>query len=169
MAAYLLRVAVVWRRSNAYTNETMKYKWTKPLAIWNEKLGTSRNTISGEQYMGCPTQVSTKIGRRHAIGKSSSQAKLAITLTNYIQHSPGAHLSNLSPRLGSVKAWTRFTFYLKNASSASIKTGDVFAIWNTEFNHTRVGDGDWWHQTKHSGALELWLWTQRARWTCTLD
>ena len=30
-------------------------KWQRLATIWNEKVGTSRNAISGKRYTGCPT------------------------------------------------------------------------------------------------------------------
>ena len=30
--------------TEAYKDDEMKHKWKKPLSIWNEKVGTSRNT-----------------------------------------------------------------------------------------------------------------------------
>ncbi|MEZ9354520.1 tetrathionate reductase subunit A [Vibrio splendidus] len=130
----MLKVAYIFARggrfedaTNAYTNETMKYKWTKPLAIWNEKLGTSRNTISGEQYMGCPTWYPQKLADGTPLAEQFPTKEWPFTLTNFKSNIHSA-VSNLSPRLESIKGVNPVYIHPQDASSASIKTGDVFAI-----------------------------------------
>ena len=130
----MLKVAYIFARggrfedaTNAYTNETMKYKWTKPLAIWNEKLGTSRNTISGEQYIGCPTWHPQKLADGTPLAEQFPTKEWPFTLTNFKSNIHSA-VSNLSPRLESIKGVNPVYIHPKDASSAGIKTGDVFAI-----------------------------------------
>ncbi|MCK8082195.1 MULTISPECIES: tetrathionate reductase subunit A [Vibrio] len=130
----MLKVAYIFARggrfedaTNAYTNETMKYKWTKPLAIWNEKLGTSRNTISGEQYMGCPTWYPQKLADGTPLAEQFPAKEWPFTLTNFKSNIHSA-VSNLSPRLESIKGVNPVYIHPQDASSAGIKTGDVFAI-----------------------------------------
>ncbi|NAZ45483.1 tetrathionate reductase subunit TtrA [Vibrio toranzoniae] len=130
----MLKVAYIFARggrfedaTNAYTNETMKYKWTKPLAIWNEKLGTSRNTISGEQYMGCPTWYPQKLADGTPLAEQFPVKEWPFTLTNFKSNIHSA-VSNLSPRLESIKGVNPVYIHPQDASSAGIKTGDVFAI-----------------------------------------
>ncbi|RIH73966.1 tetrathionate reductase subunit A [Vibrio splendidus] len=130
----MLKVAYIFARggrfedaTNAYTNETMKYKWTKPLAIWNEKLGTSRNTISGEQYMGCPTWYPQKLADGTPLVEQFPAKEWPFTLTNFKSNIHSA-VSNLSPRLESIKGVNPVYIHPQDAFSAGIKTGDVFAI-----------------------------------------
>ncbi|CAK2742429.1 Tetrathionate reductase subunit A [Vibrio crassostreae] len=130
----MLKVAYIFARggrfedaTNAYTNETMKYKWTKPLAIWNEKLGTSRNTISGEQYMGCPTWYPQKLADGTPLAEQFPTKEWPFTLTNFKSNIHSA-VSNLSPRLESIKGVNPVYIHPQDASSAGIKTGDIFAI-----------------------------------------
>ncbi|MCG9560268.1 tetrathionate reductase subunit TtrA [Vibrio chagasii] len=130
----MFKVAYIFARggrfedaTNAYTNETMKYKWTKPLAIWNEKLGTSRNTISGEQYIGCPTWHPQKLADGTPLAKQFPTKEWPFTLTNFKSNIHSA-VSNLSPRLESIKGVNPVYIHPQDASSAGIKTGDVFAI-----------------------------------------
>ncbi|MEZ9699866.1 tetrathionate reductase subunit A [Vibrio sp. 10N.261.46.E12] len=130
----MLKVAYIFARggrfedaTNAYTNETMKHKWTKPLAIWNEKLGTSRNTISGEQYIGCPTWYPQKLADGTPLAEQFPAKEWPFTLTNFKSNIHSA-VSNLSPRLESIKDVNPVYIHPQDASSASIKTGDVFAI-----------------------------------------
>ncbi|MFL7053700.1 tetrathionate reductase subunit A, partial [Vibrio cyclitrophicus] len=130
----MLKVAYIFARggrfedaTNAYTNKTMKYKWTKPLAIWNEKLGTSRNTISGEQYMGCPTWYPQKLADGTPLAEQFPAKEWPFTLTNFKSNIHSA-VSNLSPRLESIKGVNPVYIHPQDASSAGIKTGDVFAI-----------------------------------------
>ncbi|MEF1307282.1 tetrathionate reductase subunit TtrA, partial [Vibrio owensii] len=53
------RVAYIFARGGRFENATevykgeqMKYKWTRPVAIWNERVGSARNTMTGEFYSG---------------------------------------------------------------------------------------------------------------------
>ncbi|MFV8460547.1 tetrathionate reductase subunit A [Vibrio campbellii] len=130
----MLKVAYIFARggrfedaTNAYTNETMKYKWTKPLTIWNEKLGTSRNTISGEQYIGCPTWHPQKLADGTPLAEQFPTKEWPFTLTNFKSNIHSA-VSNLSPRLESIKGVNPVYIHPQDASSAGIKTGEVFAI-----------------------------------------
>ncbi|MGE6568655.1 tetrathionate reductase subunit A [Shewanella vesiculosa] len=128
------RVAFIFARggrfenaSNAYQQETMKYKWDKPLAIWNETLGTSRNTMTGECYSGCPTWYPQKLSDGTALDEKYPRNEWPFSLTNFKSNIHSA-VSNLSPRLNSIKGTNPVYIHPTDAEKAHIQTGDRFII-----------------------------------------
>jgi tetrathionate reductase subunit A len=128
------RVAFIFARggrfenaSNAYQLETMKYKWDKPLAIWNETLGTSRNTMTGEYYSGCPTWYPQKLSDGTPLNQKYPSNEWPFSLTNFKSNIHSA-VSNLSPRLNSIKGTNPVYIHPTDAKKAHIQTGDRFII-----------------------------------------
>jgi tetrathionate reductase subunit A len=128
------RVAFIFARggrfenaSNAYQEETMKYKWDKPLAIWNETVGTSRNTMTGEFYSGCPTWYPQKLSDGTPLDEKYPRNEWPFSLTNFKSNIHSA-VSNLSPRLNSIKGTNPVYIHPTDAEKAYIQTGDRFII-----------------------------------------
>jgi tetrathionate reductase subunit A len=133
-ASEFSKVAYVFARggrfedaSEAYKDDLMKHKYTKPLAIWNEKLGTSRNTMTGEQYSGCPTWYPQRLADGTALSDMYPKSEWPFTLTNFKSNIHSA-VSNLSPRLNSIKGENPVYMHAKDALKLGIKTGDLFTI-----------------------------------------
>ncbi len=105
----------------------MKHKWSRPLAIWNEKVGTSRNTMTGELYTGCPTWHPQKLSDGTPIAEKYPNHEWPMTLTNFKSNIHSA-VSNLSPRLHSIKGVNPVYINPVDAQQAGIKTGDHFVI-----------------------------------------
>ncbi|MFA0438736.1 tetrathionate reductase subunit A [Vibrio sp. 10N.286.49.C2] len=130
----LKRVAFIFARggrfedaSQTYQGELMKYKWTKPLAIWNEKLGTSRNTMTGEFYSGCPTWHPQKLSDGTPLEEQYPSSEWPFSLTNFKSNIHSA-VSNLSPRLNSIKGVNPVYIHPSDAEKAGIQTGDRFVV-----------------------------------------
>lgn len=113
--------------SEAYKGDLMKYQWQKPAAIWNEKLGTSRNTMTGELYSGCPTWFPQKLADGTPMDKQFPKSEWPFTLTNFKSNVHSA-ISNLSPRLNSVKGVNPVYIHPLDAKNFGVKTGDVFTV-----------------------------------------
>ncbi|UJF17348.1 tetrathionate reductase subunit TtrA [Vibrio sp. SS-MA-C1-2] len=133
-AEEMRRVAFIFARggrfedaSETYQGELMKHKWDRPIAIWNEKVGTSRNSLSGEYYLGCPTWHPQKLADGTPISEKYPEADWPFTLTNFKSNIHSA-VSNLSPRLNSVKGENPVYIHPADAEKFAIKTGDQFVI-----------------------------------------
>ncbi|MGY3570197.1 molybdopterin-dependent oxidoreductase [Vibrio paucivorans] len=130
----LKRVAFVFSRggrfenaSNAYQDDQMKYKWSKPIAIWNEKLGSAKNTMTGESYCGCPTWHPQKLSDGTPLETKYPKSEWPFSLTNFKSNIHSA-VSNLSPRLNSIKGVNPVYLHPQDAENAGIRTGDHFII-----------------------------------------
>ncbi|MGF1868845.1 tetrathionate reductase subunit A [Photobacterium indicum] len=113
--------------SESYNGKFMKYQWKKPLAIWNEKLGTSRNTLSGQFYSGCPTWYPQKLADGTPLREQYPEQEWPFTLTNFKSNIHSA-VSNLSPRLNSIKGVNPVYIHPQDALKWELNTGDQFTI-----------------------------------------
>ncbi|AYO19323.1 tetrathionate reductase subunit TtrA [Vibrio owensii] len=128
------RVAYIFARggrfenaTEAYKGEQMKYKWTRPLAIWNERVGSARNTMTGEFYSGCPTWHPQKLADGTPLETQYPKTEWPFSLTNFKSNIHSA-VSNLSPRLNSIKGVNPVYIHPTDAAAAGIQTGDHFVI-----------------------------------------
>ncbi|MFH0262500.1 tetrathionate reductase subunit A [Vibrio barjaei] len=128
------RVAYIFARggrfenaTEAYKGEQMKHKWSRPVAVWNERVGSSRNTMTGEYYSGCPTWHPQKLADGTPLEDRYPKEKWPFSLTNFKSNIHSA-VSNLSPRLNSIKGVNPVYIHPDDASNAGIKTGDKFII-----------------------------------------
>ncbi|WP_240532393.1 molybdopterin dinucleotide binding domain-containing protein [Moritella marina] len=113
--------------TEAYKGDEMKHKWQKPLAIWNEKVGTSRNTITGEYYSGCPTWHPQKLADGTPLAEKYPATEWPFTLTNFKSNIHSA-VSNLSPRLNSIKGVNPVYIHPTDAAKIGLTTGAMFTI-----------------------------------------
>ncbi|MBY6196480.1 tetrathionate reductase subunit A [Vibrio hangzhouensis] len=113
--------------SQAYQEEQMKHKWMKPLAIWNEKVGTSVNTMTGERYVGCPTWHPQRLSDGTPIESRYPTTEWPFSLTNFKSNIHSA-VSNLSPRLQSIKGTNPVYIHSQDAAIYALKSGDSVII-----------------------------------------
>ncbi|WP_110456708.1 tetrathionate reductase subunit A [Shewanella algidipiscicola] len=113
--------------SQAYQQERMKHRWAKPLAIWNETVGTSINTMTGERYLGCPTWSPQRLADGTPFEQQYPKTQWPFSLTNF-KSNIHSSVSNLSPRLASIKGINPVYIHPVDANNAGISTGDHFMI-----------------------------------------
>ncbi len=137
------RVAFVFARggrfenlTEAYKADLMKYQWQRPVAIWNEKVGTARNTMTGELYSGCPTWYPQKLADGTPMEVQFPKTEWPFTLTNFKSNIHSA-VSNLSPRLNSIKGINPVYIHPEDAKNMGIETGDIFTV-ETPSNQMKV-------------------------------
>lgn len=130
----MTRVAYIFARggrfenaAEAYKGDQMKYKWGYPVAIWNEKVGSARNTMTGEFYTGCPAWHPQKLADGTPLETKYPKSEWPFSLTNFKSNIHSA-VSNLSPRLNSIKGVNPVYIHPKDAATAGIQTGDLFVI-----------------------------------------
>ncbi|MGB2079162.1 MAG: molybdopterin dinucleotide binding domain-containing protein, partial [Vibrio sp.] len=130
----LERVAFIFARGGRFENLTQKirdgefkYKYQKPVAIWNEKLGTAINTMTGERYSGCPKWFEQRLADGSTYEQQFPKADWPFTLTNFKSNIHSA-VSNLSPRLNSIKGDNPVYIHPQDAAKLGIETGDKMVI-----------------------------------------
>lgn len=128
------RVAFIFARGGrfenaekAYQGELMAHKWMRPVAIWNERVGSARNTLSGEYYSGCPTWHPQKLSDGTPMEERFPVQEWPFSLTNYKSNIHSA-ISNLSPRLNVLKGINPVYIHPDDARMAGIETGDSFVV-----------------------------------------
>ncbi|MCV5977444.1 hypothetical protein OFO29_34420, partial [Escherichia coli] len=82
--------------TEAYQGEQMKHKWTRPVAIWNERVGSARNTMTGDFYTGCPTWHPQKLADGTPMEDQFPSSEWPFSLTNFKSNIHSA-VSNLPP------------------------------------------------------------------------
>ncbi len=90
-------------------------------------LGTSRNTMTGEYYSGCPTWYPQKLSDGTPLNQKYPSNEWPFSLTNFKSNIHSA-ISNLSPRLNSIKGTNPVYIHPTDAKKAHIQTGDRFII-----------------------------------------
>lgn len=130
----LEKVAFIFARGGRFENLTQsmidgdfKYKWQKPVAIWNEKLGMSTNTMTGERYSGCPKWFEQRLADGTSFAKQYPKTQWPFMLTNFKSNIHSA-VSNLSPRLNSIKGDNPVYIHPEDAKQYGIETGDQMVI-----------------------------------------
>ncbi|WP_261817748.1 tetrathionate reductase subunit A [Vibrio gallicus] len=130
----LSRVAFVLSRGGRFENATQAYKkdqlnhkWTRPVAIWNEKMGTSRNTMTGELYSGCPTWYPQRLADGTPLEEKFDSQNWPFSLTNF-KSNIHSSISNLSPRMNSIKGENPVYIHPQDAQAQGIETGDRFVV-----------------------------------------
>lgn len=113
--------------SEAYKGDVMKYQWKRPVAIWNEKVGSSRNSMTGELFSGCPTWYPQKLADGTPMDQQFPKSEWPFTLTNFKSNVHSA-VSNLSPRLNAIKGVNPVYIHPVDAKKIGIETGDVFTV-----------------------------------------
>ncbi|MGR5177713.1 molybdopterin-dependent oxidoreductase [Vibrio mediterranei] len=113
--------------SKAYQNDQMKHKWAKPLAIWNEKVGTSINTMTGEQYVGCPTWHPQRLSDGTPLETQYPKKDWPFSLTNFKSNIHSA-VSSLSLRLDAIKGTNPVYIHTLDAKAQGLETGSHVII-----------------------------------------
>ncbi|WP_428771550.1 tetrathionate reductase subunit A [Vibrio sp.] len=113
--------------TQAYKKDQMKYQWKQPLSIWNEKVGTSRNTMTGEFYSGCPTWHPQKLADGTPLRQQYPLASWPFTLFNFKSNIHSA-VSSLSERLHALKGFNPVYINPEDAEKVQLKNGDTFTL-----------------------------------------
>ncbi|WP_347252981.1 tetrathionate reductase subunit A [Leminorella grimontii] len=130
----LLKVAYVLARggrfenaSERYQGNRMKHRWKKPLAVWNETLATSRNSLSGKRYVGCPTWYPPLTADGTPLRQVYPEGEWPLLLTSF-KSNVHSSVSQLSPLLNCVKGANPVYIHPQDAERFAISTGDAFTI-----------------------------------------
>ncbi|GKX64470.1 tetrathionate reductase subunit A [Pragia fontium] len=113
--------------TESYQGDRMKHRWKKPLAIWNETLATSRNSMSGKRYTGCPTWYPQQLADGTPLHQSYPETEWPFMLTSF-KSNIHSGISHLSPRLNSIKGLNPVYIHPIDAQRHAITTGDDFTI-----------------------------------------
>lgn len=113
--------------SESYQGDKMKYRWKKPLAIWNEMLATSKNSLSGRRYIGCPSWHPQSMADGSPLRQHYPESQWPFLLTSF-KSNIHSGVSQLSPLLNTIKNSNPVYIHPEDADRWNIRTGDSFTI-----------------------------------------
>ncbi len=129
-----LKVAYVYARggrfenmSGAYKGDKAKHQYKKTLCIYNEKVATSTNTITGKRYSGCPRYYEQQVIDGTPLRKLYPEDEWPFLLTNYKSNLQSS-LSIAAERLRQIKPYNPVAINRKDALRLKIVTGDKVKI-----------------------------------------
>ena len=111
----------------AYDGDKLKHKYGKNLCIWNEKIGTSINTLSGKHFVGCPTYYPQQLADGTPLDKVYPASKWPFTLSSYKSNLQSS-FSITSERLRSVHSSNPVSINREDAKKLGINNGDKIRI-----------------------------------------
>lgn len=111
----------------AYVGKELKHKYGKNLCIWNEKVGTSINTLSGKHYVGCPTYYPQQLADGTPLDKIYPPSKWPFLLSSFKSHVQSS-CSITSERLRSVHSHNPVSINREDAKRMGINNGDKIRI-----------------------------------------
>ena len=105
----------------------MKHKYGPNLCIWNEKVGTSINTLSGKHYVGCPTYYPQQLADGTALDEVYPVSDWPFKLSSF-KSNVQSSFSITSERLRSVRASNPVSINRADARKLGISNGDKVLI-----------------------------------------
>jgi len=113
--------------SGAYRGDRAKHQYKKTLCIYNEKVATSTNTITGKRYSGCPSYYEHQVIDGTPLRKLYPQDEWPFLLTNYKSNLQSS-LSIAAERLRQIKPYNPIAINRKDAQHLKIESGDKVRI-----------------------------------------
>ena len=111
----------------AYDGKELKHKYKRNLCIWNEKVGTSINSLSGKHYVGCPTYYPQQLADGTPLDEVYPVLKWPFTLSSYKSNLQSS-FSITSERLRSVHSHNPVSINREDAKRLGISNGDKILI-----------------------------------------
>jgi len=128
------KVAYVYNRGGRFANAETGYKdghlakmYKKGMQIWNEQLGTARNSMTGKRYIGSPTFTPQRLadGRpMEEVFPASTWPFLAVSTKSQLQSSHTIGDSSLQ----AIRRSNAITLNDKDAARLGIATGDMVQV-----------------------------------------
>jgi tetrathionate reductase subunit A len=113
--------------TEAYVGTRAKHQHKKTLCIYNEKVGTSTNTITGKRYSGCPSYYEQQVLDGTPLRKLYPENQWPFLLTNYKSNLQSS-LSIAAERLRQIKPYNPVAINRKDAKRLKIESGDKVRI-----------------------------------------
>lgn len=128
------RLAYVYNRGGRYEDAAKTYKgdsfarsYKKGLQIWNETVGSTRNSMTGEKFVGCPTWQAPSLADGTPVDEMYAPEqwpfRVVSTKSQMRSSSTGGN-----PYLDDLKFSNAIALNLTDAEQLSIKTGDWIAV-----------------------------------------
>ncbi len=111
----------------AYDGKQLKHKYGKHICIWNEKVGTSINTLSGKHFVGCPTYYPQQLADGTPLDEVYPPSKWPFILSSFKSNLQSS-LSITSARLRSVHPHNPVSLNREDAKRLGIGNGDKVRI-----------------------------------------
>jgi len=124
------RVAYVLNRGGrfealdaAYTGERLTHTYPKGLQIWNETIGTARNSMTGKRFVGCPTWTPPSFADGTPVDDRFPPSEWPFRAVSTKSQLRSSHTNGL-PHLNSLRASNAFALNAGDAARLGLKTGD---------------------------------------------
>lgn len=128
------RVAYVYARggrmedyAKAYDGEKLTHAYPKPLLVYNQKVGTSVNTISGERFVGVPTWYPQQLADGTPLSEVFPESEWPLQLASFKSNLQSSY-SIASPVLRSIQPDNPVSINPQDAEKAGVKSGDKVRI-----------------------------------------
>ena len=128
------RVAYVYARggrmedyAKAYDGEKLTHAYPKPLLVYNQKVGTSVNTMSGKRFVGVPTWYPQQLADGTPLRAVYPENEWPLQLTSFKSNLQSSY-SLASPVLRSIQPDNPVSINPKDAEKAGVKSGDKVRI-----------------------------------------
>ncbi len=111
----------------AYQGEWLTHRYGKPMQIYNEKLGTSKNSMNGKRFIGVPTWVSARFADETPIEDvyPASEYPFKMVSTKSQLMSAGAMGAN---KLSEIHPGNAIVLHKQDAAKLGIKSGDKVRV-----------------------------------------
>ncbi len=129
------KVAYVYARggrfedaSRAYTGKRLTHAYKKHhLNIYNEKVGTSRSSVTGKRFTGTPTYVPQVFADGTPLEEAYPKSQWPLLLVSYKSNLQSSY-SIINPRLTQVHGYNPVGINTQDAQKFGIKPGDLIRV-----------------------------------------
>ncbi len=128
------KVAYVYARGGrfensdqAYAGEWLKHRYKKPMQIYDERLATARNSLTGERYTGTPTWVAPKLADGSSLEQAFPEKQWPFKVISTKSNLQSSHTIGL-PGLQEIHPKNGIAIHATDAVALGIRTGDKVRI-----------------------------------------
>ncbi len=128
------KVAYVYARGGrfenadqAYQGEWLKYRYKKPMQIYDERLATARNSLSGKRYTGTPTWMGPKLSDGSSLDEMFPAKKWPFKVVSTKSNLQSSHTIGLAS-LQQIHPKNGIAIHVVDAAELGIKTGDQVRV-----------------------------------------
>lgn len=110
--------------SSAYKGDMLRNSYKKTIAIYNENIGTLKNSLDGKEYSGCIKYYKARYSNGELLPIKGGYNLLAFSYKSNVFSSPSATLQKLKE----IKYSTYISINSKTAKDNNIKNGDKIKV-----------------------------------------
>ena len=113
--------------AKAYRGDQLTHAYKKPLQIYNQKVGTSVNTMTGKRFSGVPAWHEQQFADETPLRKVWTKEQWPLDLVSFKSNLQSSY-SIASPRLRQIVPQNTISIHPEDAAKAGVKSGDKVRI-----------------------------------------